>query len=209
MFKVVASSKFTPLLLVGALTLILAACSSDSDDIQSATMAPLAATEAPPPTIAPTETPEPTVEIDPLRNPPDISVLPVRTLPSGLDPDKVSTVPSEEQVTQGWKEYLENTLIRFRKDLYHLCEDGSVYSATSVNGMAMEEGVPDSWSVGRNAAMSASRWWEVNFFASRNVYGRGYEQDTVEVFKVVDGVASMEDRELVLYESEFCEQLSS
>jgi len=167
------------------------------------------ASEVPQPTAVPVATatpvPTPVVELDPLLNPENLDELPIRQVPAMIDPGRVAAAPAEDEVIAQWTAYLSNTMVGFRQgERYHFCGDGTVYSADGLNTMAIQEGVPDTWSVGRNAAMSASRWWEVNLFVLRDVYGRGYEQDTSEVLRVEDGIPRMEDRALEPVESEYC-----
>lgn len=215
MFKVVTSTKFAPLLLIGALILVIGACSSDSDDTPvAATATAPAATEAPPPTTVPTvspiETPEPTVITDPVRNPPNIKSLPVKQLPAVLNPDQAAEPVAEELATELWTEYLTDTIQEFgNKEVYfHFCEGGYIYSADG-NEVDLNVNQPESWSVGRNAAMSSSRWWETNIYALVTYYTGGIEQDTIVTLGVENGIAVGANEPYDVYESEYCAQQAS
>ncbi len=125
------------------------------------------------------------------------------------DPDRATEPASEEEATRLWTEYLTNTIQeKANKEVYfHFCEGGFIYT-TNGNDLDLGVDIPNSWSVGRNTAMSSSRWWETNVYALVTYYTRGLEQDTTATLGIEDGVVMGAFEPYEVYESECCKQRS-
>jgi hypothetical protein len=164
---------------------------------------------------------EPVVEFveitDPIRNPPDITALPVRALPAELDPDRATEPPSEERVIELWTEYISDTLLPIsdffpNKGDLHLCADGSVVSPTGMDDVDLLLDTPGSWRMSRSAAMSAATWWEATL-GTKYVIREG-RRDVFQsqlILKVENGEVVADylttTRSVPVYESEYCKNL--
>jgi len=74
--------------------------------------------------------------------------------PDWLDPDIASERPTDEEIIQGWKDFLSNTVFAgWRGDPEHLCEDGTTFWTRQ--GSLVDGG---EWQVARSPAVPVSQW---------------------------------------------------
>ena len=216
MFKNVVPSNKQLIITLAAMLIVIVACGKDEPS--NSTAAPASspdnpATTATPlpvePTAEPTE--EPAVTSDTAAEDSlDLSTLTLKQLPTELDPDQTSTPLSQEEVEDIWSEYLTNTIQEFgNKEIYfHFCDGGYVFPVgTGYDDLVTGE--PDSWSVGRNAAMSSTRWWETNLYAMVTYYTGKPQRDTLVTLGIHNGEVMEATEPYPVYESDFCEKRAS
>lgn len=166
------------------------------------------------------ENPTPEVQIemhDAARDPALLEQLAIKTLPDELTPDQATT-QSETRVEELWANYLADSLVPISLvnpslgDL-HLCSAG-VIAPRNVGLTNMPHfDHPDSWWVDRNAAMSASKWWEASLVIALNPeVNAPADSVSVMTLSVEDGVLRSSfhnsPTDIPVYESEYCQALS-
>jgi hypothetical protein len=219
MFKAVTSPKIAPGLLIGALILIFGACTTTessadtSNDQPQPTSTPITIEV----TVGPT--PAPTTIVDPIGNSVSVEALPIKPLPAALDPDQITAQPTEQQVVDLWTDYLTDSLVTVSLinpalgDI-HFCQNGVIKPERVGLTYVPWFDQPDSWFIERNAAMSASIWWEAALVI-RIDPASTYPAATASVMtlSVEDGklrsTAQFSADDIPVYESETCKQLSS
>lgn len=150
-----------------ALSMIVLACSAEteptvqSQDSGSATFEPeptfVRVTATPAPIDTPTPAAIPTV--------PSVSTaeqLADPVFPDWLDPELTDVRPSDEKIIQGWTDFLSDTVITnqlFGNSQEHFCADGTHFSRAWPSLELVES--PEDWSVTLHPGLSSSDWGTV------------------------------------------------
>lgn len=108
-------------------------------------------------TPAPIDTPTPVPSSEPEFT---AEQLADPVFPEWLDPEIATEQPSDDEIIQGWTEFMSNAAASFGGGQFvqHFCADGTHLYNNSDSGELIEPGV---WSVQRNAAISVSQWGSV------------------------------------------------